>query len=443
VAAAKSLAAGTTMRITVLGLWHLGCVTAACCAERFPVQGLDFDPGLVTKLTAGKPPISEPGLEELLQAGLRKGSLSFSTEIERVCAETDILWVCFDTPVDDDDRADVEFVLSRVRRCLTHLTAGSIVLISSQMPVGTCKQLNAEFPQFSFACSPENLQLGRALDAFRKPARIIVGARDEAAKGKLQWLFGHFSDNLLMVSPESAEMIKHGLNSFLALSVSFINEIARVCELFGADARQVEAGLKSDIRIGPRAYLSPGPAFAGGTLARDVAMLTELGKQFGEKLVLIPAIKQSNDQHKEWARLKLERLLGNVTGKTVAVLGLTYKPFTDTLRRSSSIELCRRLAELSCNVKAFDPAIKELQMAGVLLCPSATEALTGADAAVLATPWPEFRDFNWGAATEQMRRALVLDPHGFVKDQVRAAPRVEYHTVGLSEKHVAPHGASQ
>jgi UDPglucose 6-dehydrogenase len=334
--------------------------------------------------------------------------------------------------VDDQDHADVEFVLSRVRRCLAHLPEGAVVLISSQMPVGTCRKLSAEFPRFVFACSPENLQLGRALDAFRKPDRIIVGVRDESARSKLQSLFSHFCKNLLFVSPESAEMIKHSLNSFLANSVSFINEIARLCELVGADARQVEAGLKSDIRIGPRAYLSPGPAFAGGTLARDVAILTELGKQLGEKLILIPAIKQSNDQHKEWALLKLQRLLGDLKNKTVAVLGLTYKPFTDTLRRSSSVELCRGLAEQSCRVRAFDPAIKELKMAGVSLCASAVEALSGADAAVLATPWPEFRNLDWTACTREMRRTLVLDPHGFVKDQVRSLGKIEYHTVGES-----------
>jgi UDPglucose 6-dehydrogenase len=420
------------MRVTILGLWHLGCVTAACCAERFAVRGLDFDPALIGALNQGKPPISEPGLEDLIQLGLHKGALSFSSEVEKVCAETELLWVCFDTPVDEHDRADVDFVLSKLRRCLAALPSGSLVLISSQIPVGTCKKLSAEFPQFAFACSPENLQLGRALAAFRQPERIIIGLRDELARSKLEWLLGHFSRNLLWVSPESAEMIKHALNSFLAVSVSFINEVARLCELTGADARQVEAGLKSDVRIGPRAYLSPGPAFAGGTLARDVTFLSELGKQAGEKLVLIPAIKQSNDQHKEWALLKLERLLAGVKGKNVAVLGLTYKPFTDTLRRSSAVELCRQLVERSCNVRAFDPAITELDLAGVVLCPSAAEALHGADGAVIATPWPDFRTLDWAAAVGEMRRALLLDAHGFVKDQVPGLAKIEYHTVGSS-----------
>jgi UDPglucose 6-dehydrogenase len=417
------------MRITVLGLWHLGCVTAACCAERFPVRGLDFDPGLIASLSAGKPPISEPGLAELIEAGLRKGTLSFSSDMEKVCAETDLLWVCFDTPVDENDRADTEFVLSRVRRCLAHLPAGALVLISSQMPAGTCKRLSGEHPPFSFACSPENLQLGRALDAFRKPERIVVGARETAAREKLEWLFGHFCKNLLFVSPESAEMIKHALNSFLAGSVAFANEVARVCELVGADARQVEAGLKSDARIGPRAYLSPGPAFAGGTLARDVATLSELAREFGENLVLIPAIKESNDRHKQWALLKLQRLLVDLKEKTVTVLGLTYKPLTDTLRRSSSIELCRSLVEQGASVRAFDPAIKDLQMNGVSLCPSAAEALRGADAAVLATPWPEFRALDWSAAMREMRRPLLIDALGFVREQARVTG-AEYHTVG-------------
>src|SRR5205814_5334736 len=250
---------------------------------------------VITALNQGKPPISGPGLDELIQAGLRNRALAFSSDVEKVCAETDLLWVCYDTPVDEEDRADVDFVLTKVRRCLAHLPVGSLVLISSQMPVGTCKKLSAEFPRFRFACAPENLQLGRALDAFRKPERIIIGVRDETTRGKLEWLFSHFSKNLLFVSPESAEMIKHALNSFLAGSVAFINEVARVCELVGADARQVEAGLKSDARIGPRAYLSPGPAFAGGTLARDVAAVSELARESGEKLVLIPAIMESND----------------------------------------------------------------------------------------------------------------------------------------------------
>lgn len=420
------------MNITVLGLWHLGCVTAACCAERFPnVRGLDFDLVLIAQLQQGRPPISEPGLTELLQAGLRAGSLSFSADAEAACRDADVLWVCDDTPVDEEDRADVEFVITRLRQCLPHLRAGTVVVISSQMPAGTCRRLSAEYPQVFFACVPENLQLGRALEAFRRADRLVIGVRDAAARDTLETLCRPFSQNLIFMSPESAEMTKHALNGFLALSVSYINEVARICERVGADASEVEAGLKSDPRIGPRAYLKPGPAFAGGTLARDVAQMMNLGQAFDEPLRLIPAIKQSNDQHKQWAWENLARLLGSTRDKTVAVLGLTYKPLTDTLRRSSALELCRRLLEAGAVVRAFDPAIRELppEWRQVQLAGSAEAACREADAAVLCTPWPEFRQFDWPSCLRGMRRPMLLDAQSFAREQVRGLP-MEYYSVG-------------
>ena len=453
------------MKLTVLGLWHLGCVTAACSAEKFTVRGLDFDEITVAKLAQGIPPIHEPGLIGLIKSGLDRGTLSFTTEASLACADADVLWACHDTPVDEDDRADVDFVLDRIRRCLAHLRSGAVVLISSQLPAGTCARLQKEFPQFSFACSPENLRLGQAIDAFRKAERIIVGVRDDKTKDCLAPLLGAFCSNLIFMSPESAEMTKHALNGFLALSVSYANEIARVCERVGADARQVEAGLKSDVRIGPRAYLSPGPAFAGGTLARDVATLTDLGRQYGEELVLIPSIKTSNDRHKGWALAQLHRHLGSLSGKTVAVLGLTYKPQTSTLRRSSSVELCRQLISAGAVVRTFDPGATEIDLAQALreldqpltlsLSPalsggegarragegaahrfdmtfeqSAINAMTGADAVVIGTPWPEFRQIDWPKALESLGKAVIIDAHGFVRAQVSQLPGVTYQTVG-------------
>ena len=181
-----------------------------------------------------------------------------------------MLWLCYDTPVNENDEADVDFVLARLRRALPHLPKGALVLISAQMPVGTCRKLEAEFPQFHFAYSPENLRLGKAIDAFEKAERVVVGIRNDAKKPLLEELFAPFTPQILFMRTESAEMVKHALNSFLALSITFINEIARLGEHVGADAREVSAGLKSEPRIGPKAYLGPGGPFAGGTLARDV-----------------------------------------------------------------------------------------------------------------------------------------------------------------------------
>ncbi|HLP76316.1 MAG TPA: nucleotide sugar dehydrogenase, partial [Candidatus Paceibacterota bacterium] len=348
------------MRITVLGLWHLGSVTAACCARHFRVVGLDFDDANIAALNHGKAPLFEPGLNELIAAGISAKKLSFTTDAAAACADADILWLCLDTPVNDQDESDVESVLGNLRRALPHLPGGALVLVSAQLPVGTCAALEKEFPRFHFACSPENLRLGKAIESFEKADRVIVGIRTDAKKPLLEKLFAPFTAQVLFMRTESAEMVKHALNSFLALSITFINEIARLCEHTGADAKEVSAGLKSESRIGPKAYLGPGGPFAGGTLARDVVSLTKLAARKNETISLIPAIKQSNDLHRGWMFRRLQTRFGELRGKTIAVLGLTYKPGTDTLRRSAAVELCQQLISAGAVVRAFDPVVKSL-----------------------------------------------------------------------------------
>ncbi len=208
-------------------------------------------------------------------------------------------------------------------------------MISAQLPVGTCAKLEKEFPQFHFACSPENLRLGKAIDAFEKADRAIVGIRNDAKKVLLEELFKPFASQTIFIRTESAEMVKHALNSFLALSITFINEVARLCEHTGADAKEVSIGLKSEARIGPKAYLGPGGPFAGGTLARDVVTLVQTRRSEWRKISVIPAIKQSNDLHRGWAFRRLQARLGDLRGKKIAVLGLTYTTNTDTLRREA------------------------------------------------------------------------------------------------------------
>jgi UDPglucose 6-dehydrogenase len=420
------------MNITVLGLWHLGSVTAACCAKQFHVNGLDFDAATITALSGGKAPLFEPGLDDLVNAGLATKSLSFTTDAATACANAEILWLCYDTPVNDDDESDVDFVLGNLRRALPHLPNGVLVLISSQLPVGTCAELEAEFPQFHFACSPENLRLGKAIEVFSQADRFIVGIRDDAKRALLEKLFAPFSSQIVFMRTESAEMVKHALNSFLAVSVTFINEIARLCEQVGADAKEVSAGLKSDIRIGPKAYLGPGGPFAGGTLARDVVTLTKLGVAKGESLALIPAIKQSNDGHRYWVFNRLCSRIGELRGKTVAVLGLTYKIGTDTLRRSSAVELCEALLQAGCAVRAFDPVVKQLpaELGGVTLAGSVVEALRDVDAAAVCTEWPEIRQADWSAATAAMRSRVIVDANRFLEKELKGSAGVEYLSVG-------------
>jgi UDPglucose 6-dehydrogenase len=420
------------MNLTILGLWHLGCVTAACCARHFQVIGLDFDAANIARLKEGKAPLFEPGLDDLLLAGLTAGRLGFTDNPEAACAAADVLWMCYDTPVNDNDESDVAFVLDQLRRCLPHLPAGALVLISAQLPVGTCRALESEFPQFQFACSPENLRLGKAIDAFEKAERVVVGLRSDAKKPSLEQLFKPFTPQIVWMRTESAEMVKHALNSFLALSITFINEIARLCEQTGADAKEVAAGLKSDVRIGPKAYLGPGGPFAGGTLARDLVTLTRLGAEKKEPLFLIPAIKQSNDQHRDWAFRRLQARLGELRGRRIAVLGLTYTPNTDTLRRSAAVELCGRLLAAGAQVSALDPAVKQLppELAAVRLAPDLPAALAQADAAVVCTEWPQFRQGAWPELVRAMSQPVIVDANRFLEKELKTAGVVEHLCVG-------------
>ena len=420
------------MNITVLGLWHLGSVTAACCAKHFPVVGLDFDPDNVAKLNRGQAPLFEPGLNELIAAGLAAKRLSFTTDPKTACAEADVLWLAYDTPVNDDDESDVDFVLANLRRALPHLADGALVLVSAQLPVGTCAKLEKEFPRFHFACSPENLRLGKAIDAFEKAERVVVGVRNDAKKPGVEKLFAPFTPHILFMRTESAEMVKHALNSFLALSITFINEVARLGEHVGADAKEVSTGLKSEPRIGPKAYLGPGGPFAGGTLARDVVTLTRLASASGEEISVIPAIKRSNDLHRGWAFRRLQSRLGDLRGKNIAVLGLTYTPNTDTLRRSSAVELCRQLLDAGAKVSAFDPAVKNLppELKSLSLAADISTALTGVEAAVLCTEWPPFRLADWSRIVPQMRQPVFVDANRFLEKELKNLPGVEHLSVG-------------
>jgi len=424
------------MKIVVLGLWHLGCVTAACAAKFAQVVGLDFDASNVANLRLGKAPIFEPGLETLIQEGIRSGSLSFETDAAFACAGADLLWVTHDTPVDRDDLADVSPILDGIGRCVQRLPSRAIILISSQVPAGTCRRLEAMYPGRRFAYSPENLRLGRALEIFLKPDRIILGTRTEADAEELREVLEHFSSNIIAVRPESAEVIKHAINSFLAASITLMNEVSRICEIVGADAKEVERGLKSESRIGPGAYLSPGGPFAGGTLARDVVALTKIAGDNGESLVLLPSIKASNDQHKLWALHRLQEELGSLKAKVIAILGLTYKPGTDTLRRSLAVELCQALLRESAEIKTYDPAVDAMPEAlrSIPLFRNIEEAIDGVDGIVICTEWPQLLEVDWEKSLTRTSGRVVIDANGFIEQRVRGVPSLVYRSVGRPRK---------
>lgn len=380
------------MKIVVAGLWHLGSVTAACLAEAgFTVIGYEPRVDILARLQEGHGPVSEPGLDALIQKNVQAGGLRF-THDPSCCRDADIVWITFDTPVDDQDRADTGFVFDHIKQLFPSINEGTVVLISSQLPVGSTHQLSTIFHQaylqkrVSFACSPENLRLGSAIHVFTQPDRVVVGLDDPLAKEKLQILFKPFTDNIIWMSCLSAEMTKHAINAFLANSVVFANELATLCDAVGAKASEVETGLKSESRIGPKAYLRAGAAFAGGTLARDVNYLIDIGQRHQVETTLFPAIMASNDRHQQWVAQQLSLIWPDLRHKKIGVLGLTYKPDTDILVRSSAMALCEWLSRQGVKLHAYEPMLSALPSAYdnvMTLRPSLRAALQQTDAIII------------------------------------------------------------
>ena len=428
------------MEIGVVGLWHLGSVTAMCLAEAgFKVVGYENDQATIDNFNKGIPPIFEPGLEDFLRKNLG-ANLSFTDDPGKLAA-CDLIWVTYDTPVDDDDVADIGFVERSLALTFPYLKENAVVLISSQMPVGSTKKLQAAFEKMStknvfFCYSPENLRLGKAIDVFSKADRIIAGISSDETKAILTPVFKKFSEKIIWMSVESAEMTKHAINAFLAMSVVFINELAILCEQVGADAGEVEAGLKSEARIGPKAYLRAGNSFAGGTLARDIAFLIDKGDEYTLPSFLFKSIKKSNDHHKLWMRTKLSELFRNdLSKKNISVLGLTYKPGTNTLRRSSAVELCKWLFEQGATVTAYDPAVTSVdpELAKMIKCVTDIDAVfTNADAAVVCTEWPEFISSEVIGKINASNVPFVIDPNNFLS-YLKTNKTVRHIIIGKSK----------
>ena len=428
------------MKVCVLGLWHLGSVTAACLASvGHEVTGLDPNSGIVEKLQTAEPPVSEPGLNDLIREEINAGQLRFTSDAKIAISSAEVLWVTYDTPVDENDQADVEFVFEEVLKLLSFLSIDTTVLVSSQLPVGSIRRfedISAEkYPEknIRFAYSPENLRLGKSLDVFLHPDRVIIGVRRQEDREILNRLLGPITDNILWMGVESAEMTKHAINAFLGMSITFINEIASICENIGADAHEVETGLKSETRIGPAAYLSPGAAFAGGTLARDIEFLKDIGSLNNLVNPLISAVRKSNDEHKKWIQRRLFAVLGGLKGKRIAVWGLTYKPGTNTLRRSLSVEMCNWLQEQGAEIAVHDPSKCELPdnwLGEVVRSKTPLEALEGACALVIATQWPEYREINVSDVENIAGQFAVFDSNRFLSDFNKSSV-ISYYSVGV------------
>ncbi len=427
-------------RVAVFGIWHLGAVAAACLAHLgLRVKGVEADASRLAALIAGVPPLHEPGLEEMMGEGIAEGRLGFVTDAKTATAEADVVVFAEDVPVDDADQPDVSGLLETARSVAPHLRDDTTLVVMSQVPVGTCALIRQTVMEarlgsrIEVAYCPENLRLGAAIERFLRPDVVIIGADSPRARACAEALYAGIPAPRAVMDVRSAEMTKHALNALLATATSFGNEIATLCEHLDVDATQVIDAIQMDKRIGHGLPLLPGPPFSGGTLARDLQVLRGLASNSGIPVPLLEGVIVVNEMQKRLAVRKLEEALGELAGKRIAILGLTYKPGTSTLRRSTAVELIQALNERRADVAAYDPKA-DLTPAAHLprfeRVADAYGAARGADAVVIMTDWPEFRTLDMRTLRAAMRGAVLIDIRNILDAGEAEEAGLAYYGVG-------------
>lgn len=417
--------------IGVIGVGWVGLVTAACFAELgHQVIARDVVEEKVESLRRGEVTIHEPGLSDLL---IRNGErLHFTTDMDGLLERARLLFVCVDTPPTYSGDAD----LSRVRSVISDLKDGGdhVLVMKSTVPAGTGEIIRRDLPGLAYVSCPEFLKEGSAVEDFLHPDRVVIGASDgdQAAADEVADLYRPLGGELVMTDTSSAEMIKLASNAYLSTRISFINEIANVCEEVGADVTEVARGMGLDQRIGSH-FLRPGIGFGGSCFPKDVSALKLLAGNSGYHFQLLNAVIEVNELQKRRVVSKLTRHLGSLVGKRVALLGLAFKPDTDDMREASSLVLSARLRGEGAEVVAYDPVARESArtlLPGVEVTVTAEQALEGADAAVLVTEWPEFRELDWAGVAATMRRPLLIDGRNFLDAEVMKRAGFTYEGIG-------------
>jgi UDPglucose 6-dehydrogenase len=424
--------------VGVIGVGWVGLVTAACFAELgHPVIARDILQDKVDSLNRGEVTIHEPDLADLVRRNAER--LTFTTEMPELLGAARLLFVCVDTPPTYSGDAD----LSRVRAVVEELPEGSdhVLIMKSTVPAGTGEAIRRDLPGLSYVSCPEFLKEGTAVADFMHPDRVVVGADpgDEDAAAAVAALYEPLGD-VVHTDVSSAEMIKLASNAFLATKISFINEIANVCEEVGADVGEVARGMGLDERIGP-SFLRAGIGYGGSCFPKDVTALKMLAGNTGYHFQLLTAVIEVNELQKRRVVGKLEKHLGSLLGKRVALLGLAFKPDTDDMREASSLVLAARLQGEGAEVVAYDPVASERAgqlLDSVTLTDSALEALDGADAAVLVTEWREFAELDWAAVAKRMARPLIVDGRNFLDPAALRAAGFDYEGIGKAQVAPAP-----
>jgi len=411
------------MRIVMIGTGYVGLVSGACFADfGHHVTCVDKDKSKIDALLEGRIPIFEPGLDLLVESNVEAGRLDFTLDIASVLPEADAVFIAVGTPSRrGDGHADLSYVYAAAEEMAPLLRNGAVVVDKSTVPVGTGDEVEAIIRRvrpdldFSVASNPEFLREGAAIDDFKHPDRVVIGVNDAHAEKVLQEIYRPLTRNesaILSMSRRAAELTKYAANAFLATKISFINEIADLCEKVGADVRDVAKGIGTDSRIGAR-FLQPGPGYGGSCFPKDTLALLKTGQDYGAPLQIVESVVEVNKQRKiAMGQKVIEAMGGETQGKTVALLGLTFKADTDDMRDSPAIDIVAALQAAGITVRAYDPEGMETSKAvidGLTYCENSYDAMTGADAAVIVTEWDVFRALDLGKAKAVLNRPLLVD----------------------------------
>lgn len=435
------------MHIAVVGTGYVGLVTGTCLAETGNrVICVDIDAEKVQKMQAGTVPIYEPHLDIIFERNIKQGRLTFTTDLNEAIAESDIIFLALPTPPGEDGSADLSYILGVAEQLGKIMTSYKIIIDKSTVPVGTADLVREAVAknysgEFDIVSNPEFLREGFAVDDFMKPDRVVIGTRSEKARKILEELYKPYTrqgNPILFMDERSAEVTKYAANSFLAMKISFMNEMANLCERVGADVDSVRLGIGSDERIGKR-FLFPGIGYGGSCFPKDVQALAKTSGQYGYDFKILEAVMDVNARQKSILVDKIKARLGNdLSGKTFAVWGISFKPDTDDIREAPSIEIMKALLRAGAKVKAYDPegmenTKRQHPELGISYAENAYEALNGANALVIATEWSQFRSPDFEELKSRLNGKIIFDGRNIYDLNTMKNMGFEYISIGRAQ----------
>lgn len=430
------------MKIAVIGTGYVGLVAGACLAENGnDVVCVDKDAAKVRALQRGRIPIYEPGLEEMVRRNRSEKRLTFTTDLPKGVRNSQIVFIAVGTPTDEDGSADLRHVLEVARQIGKAMNGYKVVVDKSTVPVGTSDKVREVIQKetshpFSVVSNPEFLKQGAAIEDFMKPDRVVIGAEDQRAGQIMKELYAPFTRTgapIMMMDCASAELCKYAANAMLATRISFMNEVANVCELVGADVDQVRRGVASDRRIGA-AFLFPGVGYGGSCFPKDVKAMMKFASAKSYDFEILRAVENVNERQKVRLYSKMKQHFGSVKGKRIGVWGLAFKPKTDDMREAPAVPLIHALLDAGASVAAFDPEAMKIARgifgSRVDFKEKSYEVLAGADALALVTEWPEFREPDWTRIKKLMKTPVVFDGRNIYSPDHLRGLGFTYHSLG-------------